>query len=263
MNKEQIVQLRIKYAKPLLGFGMPPEGVSLETKLDNESLSQDQITAVLINAGKDVAKIHAHFGIGFGWIDPTRAIITRKFVGQHKSWYEFLIAFYDQQTRVLDNIFDNEKETNVFHAPMSSENRDQLKYLHSQRPLVRGLFESKRALLLNVLPQVLHGNVYIGSVFVKNDGTYAGLTDFTQMLNGDPVDDLAYLSVMPKGDELVASLQQGWKDTTGEMDIEEKMHLYRLWQSYRKIYTRYAKHRYLDEYPEPLVIAQQEINNLK
>ena len=226
-------------------------------------MTQEQITSVLENTGHELAKIHAITGEGYGWINPLRAVITRRFVGKHESWYEFLLAFYDQQTQTLDKIFAQEKETGQHHAPMSQENREQLEYLHNQRPLVREIFERKRTLLSNVSPQLLHGNVYIGSIFVRPDGGYAGLGDFEQMLLGDPVDDLAYFSVMPEGNTLSPALQQGWRDATGEMDTEEKIHLYRLWQSYRKTYTRYVKHRYLDKYPEPLEIGREEIDNLK
>lgn len=255
--KEQVGRL----FKPALGFGMPPEGSSL--MLVEGSLNQRQIMSVLENAGRDLTRIHATTGEGYGWINPLRAVITRRFVGKHGSWYEFLLAFYDQQTQTLDKIFADEKETGQYHTPLSRENREQLEYLHNQRPLVRSIFEKKRTLLSNVSPQLLHGNLFIGSVFVRLDGSYAGLGDFTQMLLGDPVDDLAYFSVMPEGNVLLPTLQQGWKDVTGEMDIEEKIHLYRLWQSYRKTYTRYVKHRYLDRYPEPLAIGREEIDNLK
>lgn len=263
MIKERVQEEIGRLIKPALGFGVPPEGQSLEQNLTDGSLNQKQIIVVLQNVGQELAKINIVRGEGFGWVNPLRAVITRRFVGKHESWYEFLLAFYDQQTQTLDKVFAEEKETGKYHTPMSQENREQLDYLHSQRPLVRGILEKKKGLLSNVSPQLLHGNVYIGSIFVKPNGSYAGLGDFAQMLLGDPVDDLAYFSVMPKGDKLSPALQQGWKDATGEMDIEEKTHLYRLWQSYRKTYTRYIKHRYLNEYPEPLAIGREEIDNLK
>lgn len=263
MIKERLQEEIGKMFKPALGFGIPPEGKSLEQHLHDGSLTQEQIASILENTGKELARVHAITGEGFGWINPLRTVITRKFVGKHESWYEFLLAFYDQQTQTLDATFAEEKESGKLHAPMSTENREQLKYLHSQRPLVRSIFEKKKILLSQVSPQVLHGNVYIGSIFVKPDGSYADLSDFTQMLVGDPIDDLAYFSIMPEGNTLSPALQQGWKDATGEMDTEEKIHLYRLWQSYRKTYTRYIKHRYLDKYPEPLAIGREEIDNLK
>lgn len=263
MIKDRLIEQAGRFSKTALGFGLPPEGASLEQNLKDGTLTQEQIASILVNTGHDLAQIHAKTGEGFGWINPLRTAITRRFVGQHESWYEFLLAFYDKQTEVMNKVFAEEKETGQTRTPLSKEYREQLDYLHAQRPLVRNIFERKQKLLSEVKPQVLHGNLYIGSIFVNKKGKYAGLGDFAQMLVGDPVDDLSYFSVMPKGNELTQQMQQGWKDATGEMDIEEKMHLYRLWQSYRKTYTRYVKHRYLGDYPEPLAIGREEIENLK
>lgn len=252
-----------RYFKPALGLGPLPDGDSLEQNLREGVLSKEQITSVLENTGRELAELHAINGEGYGWINPLRAMITRNYVGKYETWYEFLITFYDEQTLVLDNVIAQEQETGKYHTPLSPENREQLEYLHSQRPLVREIFVSKKQMLANVSPQLLHGNVYTGSIFVDNDGNYSGLGDFTQMLLGDPIDDLAYFSVMPEGNTLLSTLQQGWQEVTENMDIEEKTHLYRLWESYRKIYTRYVKHRYLDDHPEPLQIGREEIDNLK
>lgn len=263
MLKDRLIEQTGRFSKTALGFGLPPEGVSLEQNLEDGTLTQEQVVSVLVHTGYDLAQIHARTGEGFGWINLLKTAVTRKFVGEYGSWYEFLLAFYDKQTEVMDKVFAEEKETGRPHTPLSREYRDQLDYLHAQRPLVRDIFERKQKLLSEVRPQVLHGNFYIGSVFVDRKGEYAGMGNFTQMLVGDPVDDLAYFSVMPKGNELTQQVQQGWRDATGEMDIEEKMHLYRLWQSYRKTYTRYVKYRYLGDYPEPLAIGREEIENLK
>lgn len=255
-------QLR-KLAKPLLGFGCPPEGVSLDEQLKKGSLTSEQLISILSKTGKDLALIHARSGEEFGWINPLRTVITRKFVGQYGSWYEFLLAFYDKQGEELAGIRAQEKETGKQHTSLSVENREQFDYLYGKRVNVRMIFERNKALFSEVKePKLLHGNLYKGSIFVDKQGNYKGLGDFSHMLLGDPLDDIAYFSVMPEGNRLVKFLQQGWIDATGTMNTEEKMHLYRLWESYRKIYTRYAKLRYLDREPGPLAIAREEIKNI-
>jgi hypothetical protein len=261
MIKERIQEEVRRLSKPVLGFGAPPGGESFEQNLADNNLTPEQMVGVLGDVGRELARIHSTGGEGFGWINPLRAVVTRKFVARYESWDQFLIAFFDEQTAVMDEIFARERETGQYHTSMSDENRELLKYLHGQRPAVRDIYVRKQALLSGVDSQLLHGNVHIGSVFVDPYGKCIGLSDFTQMLLGDPIDDLAYFSVMPEGERLLPALQEGWKDATEDMDIEEKLHLYRLWQSFRKMCTRYAKHRYLDDYPEPLRIGLEELRH--
>lgn len=251
-----------KYSKLALGFGWPPSGTPLEKQLEKGNLTNDQLANIFPGVRHELTLIHAGTGEGFGWINPLKAFITHKFVGKYDSWHEFLLGFYDEQGKELEGIKAQEKETGKPHTILSKKHREQFDYLYGKRDLVRGILEKNGTLLSGTSPQLLHGNLYAGSIFVDGQGHFKGLGDFSQMLIGDPLDDIAYLSVMPKGDLLAKLLQQEWANTTDAMNIEEKMHLYRLWESYRKIYTRYKRWGYLDEVPEPLVIAIEEIKNI-
>jgi hypothetical protein len=275
MIKERVKQQVGHLLKPALGFGLAPEGTPLEQKLNDKTLSQEQIRIILKQTGHELALIHTRTGEGFGWIfgketgkaKPMLKIlktsITRKFTGDNETWYEFLLNFFDNQTEVMKKIFENEHQTGKYHTDLSKEHREKLVYLHSQRGAVRNIFESRRELLSAVESHFLHGNVYHGNIVVNKNNTYAGLDDFSAALMGDPTDDLAYTYVMPNGKEFEPIIQSGWEETSGKKVDEENMRVLILWEAYRKNYTRYANHRYLDDYPEPLQIAIEELNNLK
>jgi hypothetical protein len=260
MAKEEIIGNAIKvYA----GLGMPPKGQPMESTL----LSEPQIQQVAVDLGHDLAMLHSKEGQGYGWllhnisdmpsIINTAMIPFRGFRAPNSNWYEFLTGFFDQQDHIMNRIREQEQTTGPVTI-LSPEHREQMEDLWEKRPLARRLFEQRRSLLEGVQPNLLHGNIHPGSIYV-DQGRYAGLGDFRAILLGDPVDDLAYFSLMPQGERLAPFVKQGWEEVKGSQDIAEKFHLYRLWESYRKIYTRYTKHHYLEDYPEPLTFAQQEL----
>lgn len=256
-------------AKPLLGLGEYPHGKSLENYFTSEglariNLSTDEVSTILRKAGAELEQIHKNRGEGFGYISIREAIFTKMFSGEYDTWYDFLINKFDEQMYNLGRVLTEENETSKFHAWLTIEQREMMLDLFSKRLLVRELFV-RRAELFNVRPQLLHGNPHLGSIYLDySTGNFSGLGDFSQMLVGDPVYDLAYFSVMPNGAAMLPNLLKGWENwrERPEPDLDEKLNVYRLWISYWKIATRYLKHKYLNLYPQPLTIANDEIRAL-
>jgi len=213
--------------------------------LSSANIDFSQMKSVLTSAGESLAEIHSIKLRGFG---PPKS--KNEFVGKYETWYEFITTFFDDYSRKID--------TGDFSTELSKANRSLFDKLMSKRDITRQLLEKNKNLINTAEPRLLNGNLHIGSILVK-DKKFAGFGDFSQILIGDPVDDLAYFSVMPRGEKLLPYLLKGWEKTQKRKLSKEKMQLYRLLEAYRKVFSRFIKHGYLEIYPEPLFIAQKQL----
>lgn len=239
-----------------LGFRLPSEGEPLE----NLKLSESEMRQVMVDLGKYLAKLHCVELVKYGPPDETVFNKTGELVGTYNSWYGCILDFFDRQSELMDKTLKEEEVSGQHWTFLSPQNRVIFMDLIAKRPLVRDVMDKHRRIIDVANPRLLNGNIHLGSIFVKKN-RFAGLGDFGQILIGDPVDDLAYFSVMPEGGGLIGWVRQGWEELSKDQDIEQKIHLYRLLEAYRKIFTRYLKHRYLETHPEPLCIAQEELNH--
>lgn len=243
-----------RFLEQRLGHRLPPAGEPIERM----ELPDSQLHQVMLDLGRYLARLHAVELEGYGPIKEEVFNQSGKLIGIYKSWYEFLLAFLDEQSKKMDEVREQEEKTGEYITELSQGNRELMDGLLGKLPLVRGIMETHRNLLAITPGRLLNGNIHLGSIFVEN-GKFSGLGDFGQLLIGDPIDDLAYFSVMPQGERLLPYVRQGWEQVQSDPGIEEKLHLYCLLESYRKIFTRYLKHHYLEDYPEPLRIAQDEL----
>lgn len=257
MVRLELDQSRLSgFVEQSLGHKLPPGGEPLE----NLKLSESELRQVMVDLGQYLAKLHSIELVKYGPPDEAVFNETGKLVGMYDSWYECILDFFNRQSELMDKTLKEEEISGRYWTFLSPQNRVIFLDLMAKRPLIREVIDKHRKIIEAVKPRLLNGNVYLGSIFVKKN-SFVGLGDFGQILIGDPVDDLAYFSVMPKGEELTGWVRQGWEESIKDQDIEQKLHLYRLLEAYRKIFTRYLKHRYLETYPEPLRIAQEELNH--
>lgn len=239
-----------------LGVRFPPEGEPLE----NLKLSESEMRQVMADLGKYLAKLHSIELVKYGPPDESVFNNTGELVGTYDSWYECILDFFNRQSELMDKTLKEEEANGQHWTFLSPQNRAIFMDLMAKRPLVRGVMDKHRKVIDTAKSCLLNGNIHLGSIFVK-ENRFVGLGDFGQILIGDPVDDLAYFSMMPGGERLIGWVRQGWEELVKDQDFEQKLHLYRLFEAYRKIFTRYLKHRYLETYPEPLRIAQEELNH--
>lgn len=256
-----------RLVKFIAGFGLPPKGSSIEKSSD---LTSNEIDTAIFDLGKFLAQnIHPKEGQGFGPVDSKELFFRKDFKGNYKSWFEYLMKRFEAQTNELLEI--RKMETDLlgsYSARLSPEKRDRFENLCSVSSIteVRTLLSDSKVILRDIQPNLIQGNLHLGNIYVSK-GRFSGIEDFKQMNLGDSVDDLAYFSIMPGGEDLLPKLRLGWEEARGLGDVKainERLHLYRLLQSYRKISTRYRKddkprHGNLNDHPEPLYIAAQEM----
>jgi fructosamine-3-kinase len=272
MIKERVKQQVGHLLKPALGFGLAPEGTSLETLLQNNLLSPEEKNQALLATGRELARIHEKSGKKFGWIGKSdnEAIaflntlgvaMSRNFSGKYDTYYGFLMDFYDSQSHILNNTFREEEETGNYLTELSKDQREKMNEIRVRIPEIRQRFENRKKLLSEVQPHVLHGNVYEGNIIIDKHNKYSGLTDFAQMLVGPPEDEMAYIYVMPDGKQIVQTIKSGWEETSGKKIDPELEELLKLWQAMRKTTRRYLYWKYLGKLSGPLdtVLEQLEI----
>lgn len=239
------------------GLGYPPSGFPLV----EANLTPIQQNLVMAKLGTYLAtEIHSREGWGFGDIHPIKFLLNGQFQAKYSSWSEFLINKFDDHSRLMLAMKENHEPRFGPLTTLTPEQREQFDYVWGFRPAFRQLLNDSVLLLDDRFSsRLLQGNLHLGNIYVEGNH-FKGLADFKQMVLGDPVDDLAYFSVMPGGNSLLPSLKYSWQEHFSEPDFDEKFHLYRLWQAYRKISTRYLNHKNLDQYPEPLEIAERELD---
>ncbi|MDO8638766.1 MAG: hypothetical protein Q7R43_04265 [Candidatus Daviesbacteria bacterium] len=236
-------------------------GWPLGTPVPDSRLRVYQMSEIMVDVGRDLAKLHVKQGEGYGPVDNRETFVFGRFKAHYRTWPEYLTDRFQKQGDHLEKVIDKEVENGTYLSGLSAEQKIQHDVNLEKRPFVSDLMKKFYPILLPVKPHLLHGNIHKDIIFTKEE-KYAGLGDYSQMVLGDPVNDLAYASIMPDGDEWKMKILQGWGETQNDPDLEKKMHLYRLLESYRKIYTRYVKHHWLGAYPQPFDIAQQEISHL-
>ena len=220
-------------------------------------LSNKQIEKIMFDFGKYLGELHQLTGSGYGFIDAS-LLDNYELKGSHKTWYDFWKENFDTGFKEMKKIEIEEKKTRKYRTNLSNKNRILMHELLDRKSEFLEIFEKNKKLINSSEPHFLNGNLYTKNITLRK-GKFVGLADFQKSLLGDPVNELAYFSVMPEGNKYFPLMLKGWKTKVKVRDFEEKLHLYRLIESYRKIFTRYITHRYLDTYPEPLKIAQEEL----
>lgn len=257
MEKPRLDETKLKEVIfQLTGNRLPPKGQPLE----DTTLSEAPTRRIMTDLGRYLGKLHNIELMGYGYIDEEDFIQIGQLRGRHRSFYDFWLDFFDSLSNEMHQELSKEKSTGLIQTPLSPKNRTKMESLLDRRPTVRDILMQNRSLLNSSPARLLNGNIHRGSIFV-NQGDFSALADFSQLLIGDPVNDLAYFSVMPDGEKYLTEFRSGWiKTFKGEIDnLDRRLHLYRLLEAYRKIFTRYTKHHYLEDYPEPLRIAEQEL----
>lgn len=225
--------------------------------LESARLSESQMHDVISDLGRHLGLLHQIQGENYGPLD-LGELDKGRLVGTHGSLYQLILETYKERLKMIDEALRAEQTGKGPKTELSNENRRLMNELLSKRNLVMKILEQNRELFDSAQSRFLNGNIHFGSIAVR-DGKFVGLIDFRQVSLGDPVNDLAYFSVMPRGEKVLPLVLKGWKEKIDDHQVDEKLHLYRLLEAYRKIIRRYAKWKYLQSYPEPLKIAQEEL----
>lgn len=227
--------------------------------LETVRVSDEDMQRIMLDLGRYLAVLHSVRGDGFGDIDPKTMDNDLKFVGQYKNWYQLVLESFKYALENFQEFAKKEKTAGRKLTGLSNSNRKLMEKIIGKKDSIIKTIKAHKGILEVVDSRFLNGNVYMGSIVVNNS-KFVGLADFHQPLLGDPVDDLAYFSVMPRGDKYIKFVLAGWSEKISDPALEEKMHFYRLLESFRKIVRRYTKHQYLEDYPEPLKIAAEELS---
>ena len=225
--------------------------------LEDARLSEKTTEKVMLDLGRHLGIIHMIKGKMYGLIDP-KMVGQGKLVGLHSSWYEFIIENFQRRFNEMEEVKKEERRTKKSITRLSNSNRKIMDEVLLQKKFVLEILEKNKKLIESAPSRFLNGNIHMGSIIVKK-GRFVGFGDFHQPILGDPTDDLAYFSIMPQGEKYLPFVLRTWKERIKDENLEEKLHLYRLLESYRKIIKRYVKYRYLEDYSEPLRIAQKEL----
>lgn len=222
-----------------------------------DKLSKKQVEKIMLDLGIYLAKLHQVKGKGFGLVEP-RSLDKDLLIGSHETWYDFWIDNFKLGFSEMKKIEKKEVKEGKYFTKMQQDNRAKMKSVLSKQDFFLGVLKRYKKMLTDIQPTFLNGNIYTKNITIRK-GKFVGLADFSKALIGDPVDELAYFSVMPEGGKYLDIVLKSWNKIIKIKDFEERMHLYRLIESYRKIFTRYIKHKYLNDYPEPLIIAAKEL----
>jgi len=220
-------------------------------------LSHDVTEKIMVDLGKYLGELHKLSGKRYGPIKP-ELLDSYELVGTHDSWYDFLFTNFNDKCKEMDEVLIEEKRSGKYKTKLSDGNRELMYNLLSKKDDVVKILNDHKVMLNTVIPKFLNGNVYAMNIILDRT-KFVGLIDFHQSLLGDPVDELAYFSVMDC-DKYLESVLIGWNEKMSDKDLVEKLHLYRLLECYRKIIRRYVKYQSLEDHSEPLRIAAEELN---
>lgn len=240
--------------KDQTGFSVRPTGQTLE----ESRLNTNDLMLVMDGLGRFLVNLHGMQIALDGPINVESFNSSGMLTGRNASWYGFMRTFFLGQSASMEQEQIKERTTGQFITYLSPNNRERMNLLLRKRERVSLILEEHKDLMEIGCGSLLNGNIHCGSIVIR-DGKFVGLNDWGQMLSGDPVDDLAYLSIMPGLDYWYPRISAEWQRLTRDPHLTEKFHLYRLFESYRKIFTRYLNHHYLNDYPEPLAIAEEEL----
>lgn len=255
MEKPQLDEVKLREAlKTVAKIDLPPAGEPIDEKTEN----QPWVEQAMVDMGKYLARLHSVRLTGFGYLDE-KALEEGFLRGRWQSWYQFWVDFMVSQSEELDKVLKLEEKTGKAETVLKEDTRKLFEKLVNKRPELMEILYRSQNLLNGAESRLLNGNINLEVCIYAKNQKFTGLGDFHQALAGDPVDDLAYFSVLPKGEFYLRFVLKSYG--IAPADFSKKMHLYRLLESYRKIFSRYIKHHYLEDYPEPLTVALAELQS--
>lgn len=218
-------------------------------RLKLTTTARRKITEVV---GHNLKIVHGLILPGFGPISPHKFRETGRLVGGFTSYFEFVSYYFHSRVDGFLEKFRLDKSENFINSQVSKKNLDKIMQIIDKIPVVERRMDILRGFKFE--GSLCHGDLHEQHVFVHN-GKLNGIIDFNNALVADPLFDIAYWSIMPKGDLYNILL----KSSETKMD-RERFRLYRMLISIAKINTRYVEHNYLNEFPEILDYALLELN---
>ncbi|SRR5260221_597784 len=208
---------------------------------------------VVEELGRNLKSVHSLAFSGFGPISTDVFRSTKKLIGSFDTYSEFINNYFSFRVKGFkERLIADEK--NGFKD--SNLNKEQIRKVIE---IVDRIPEGQSRIdegFVDYLSEgrLLHGDFHSQHILV-NRKKFVGIIDFNNVSIGDPLFDIAYWSIMPK-DGFTKELL----DNSGIKMDEDKFRLYRLIISIGKLHTRYVTHNYLNEYPEIIDFALEELN---
>lgn len=217
--------------------------------IDLYSVSEQFWPAILKEVGGQMHKAYQISVPGFGQISPEIFRKTGELVGSKKSWFAAVEEYFDYRSGSLAKRIREDLASGQTY--ISKELFLKVVAIVEKIPEVK----KRIKLLTNKVPQakIMHGDLHFEHFLVTNDHL-SGIIDWNHTWVGDPLFDVAYLSIMPHGE-----LYGNFLTSSGVKMDNEVFRLYRLLISVGKIHTRYVKKDYLEDYPEVVTIALEEL----
>lgn len=231
------------------------EGVGL----DEVAFEERVFRAVLGQTGRQLERLNSVGCKGFGPLDLSLFKKTGKLEGKYGSWYEFLKAVLTKDIKLLTRQFSKDKPLDFAKSPLYKEKEliEKLRQIIRDTSTIEERLKKARARLGRAKPALLHGSLHEEHILVAS-GRFNGLVHPLSAFPGDPAWDVAYYSVMPRGEHYHYILD-GYSSLRDAASFEERFHLYRLLIAFHKVQARYVSYGYLQEWPEVLDYVLEEL----
>lgn len=223
--------------------------------IELENLPLNNWPNILEEAGSELSKLYKLKIKGCGVVNSNHYHKTREIIGTSDSWKSVVQEYCSVKFTEIMKKIEKDKVDNFTNSKLTSEQRKKILYIYYNFDKIKSQLDSFEE--FNQTSSILHGDLH-PQHFIVNKGYLTGLIDFNRAIIGDPLFDIAYFSVMPHGE-----LYKHILKTSGVQMDKKRFSLYRLLIATRKIYTRYIKFDYLDQYPEILDIVLEELDKIK
>lgn len=241
----------IDFNNPKLSFSIQEELPGND--LYRSELPQGEWPKIIKSVGRNLRIINSLKLSGFGPISTDKFRSQKKLVGSFDSYYDFIRYYFDSRVDILTQKVDRDVKEDFTRSNLTKEQIEKVLEVVSKVP------EAKKRMTDYFLEfktegSFVHGDFHTQHVLVDN-GRLTGIIDLNNTLIAEPLFDIAYWSIMPKG-----ILYRELAKSAGIKIDEERFKLYRMLISIAKLHTRYVSNDYLNKFPEILDFALGELN---
>lgn len=180
------------------------KGESLATRINNKTITTDEVEKIVLEAGNILSKIHSVKTEKFGMLqDNGKGVLN--------SWTDFIFQNMQEKQKMLTN-----------KVVVARKGRDPSVI----DKVIQILQENKKTFDV-ITPHLLHGD-FSKDHILTNGGKITGIIDFGGVLSGDPVEDFAWW-VYFNTDNTIDLLIKGYADKTlFKNSFMARSHLYLL-----------------------------------
>ncbi len=236
----------------------PDLSYSLQEELPGEDLFRNGMAEslwprLLEQVGENMRRVYAFELFGFGPISTEKFRSNGELVGSFNSYEQFVNYYFDSRVEKFIEKVHQDEANNFKNSNLNKRQIEKVLEIINRLPEVT---ERMQNYLSNFLPEgkLVHGDFHPQHILIDK-GNLTGIIDFNNTLIAEPLFDIAYWSIMPRG-----KYYKELAKRAGVKIDKERFSLYRLVISIAKLHTRYVTFNYLAQYPEILDFALDELN---